>query len=473
MIKSAFKILVKSYKKNYKSPWKKGEAVSASGSGFAVEIKIAGSVRKFIMTNAHVAKSESFIQVMKWNSDKMYEASLYNCAPEVDMALLEITHKDSKEFWDSVKVFPIGRVPNKGSPVHAVGFPLGGDNSSVTRGIISRVNISTYSRTVQNIALQIDAALNPGNSGGPVFDESGKRIIGIAFAGTGNSVNFMIPPFLIRHYMERISKTKKFTGVCDLMIDYEPIHNKTMQGVFLGNERGVLVTDVAPTGSAGMVLEKHDVITAIDDVSVSNDGTIIVDDQYRPCAKLEDMYEKVPFWHYIRMKHPGEQVEVHFLRDGKKQMKKCTVQPIDDLVLKIDDRISKEVCVIGGFVFLPLNFWHVYSRGKDTEMQSLIKKRNLLPYVHDKYKEFDDQQIVILSETVPNAITTGYDLSFLRLHTVNGEEVKNINHLQQIRESTKGVAKFEFDYNTVALIDMAEAKRSRPDVLEKLGMTED
>jgi S1-C subfamily serine protease len=473
MIKSAFKVIVKSYGKNFRQPWKHGESSSATGSGFAVEITVAGKKRKFVMTNAHVAKDNAFIHIMKWNSDKLYEAKLLNSGPEVDMAILEINHKDYKEFWDSVTVFPFGRVPNKGSAVHVVGFPLGGDNSSITRGIISRINITHYSGAVKNIVLQIDAAVNHGNSGGPVFDETGKRIVGIAFSGSsdGDLINYIIPTILIRHYLDRVSKTRTFSGVCGLMIQYSPIQNKTLQDQLLGKESGILVRNVAPTGSSGMVLEKHDILIAIDNISISNDGTIVVNDQYEPCSKPSDMYEKVPFWHYIRMKHPGESVELTFLRDGKKQMKKCTLQPIESIVPKIDLRISNEFCVIGGFVFLPLNYWHVYPRNTEVPASYFIGKRHLLPYTHDTYKEFDDQQIVILSDAVPSSITTGYDLQTYRIHTFNGEEVRNIKHLQQLCDEAKGIARLEFDYNAVALINMDDARKNHDDVLKHLGIS--
>ena len=471
MLKSAFKIIVKSYGINYQQPWKHGESVTSTGSGFAVEIMVSNRNRRFVMTNSHVARDGTFIQVMKPNSDKLYEVRLFNSAPEVDIALLEIDSKDEKEFWDSVTIFPLGKVPMKGDPVHVVGFPLGGDNPSITRGIVSRINVNMYSRAVQNLALQIDAAVNYGNSGGPAFDGVGKRIIGIAFSGIKNSeaINFIIPVFIIRHYMDRISKFGKFDGICDLMIDCIPIQNQLMKKELLGEERGVLVTEIAPVGSCGLILQKHDIITYIDDVSVSSDGSMIVNDQYESTKDQKNMYEKVPFWHYIRMKHPGDQVEITIIRNKKKQIKKCTLQVIDSLVPKIDAKISTEYYVLGGFVFLPLNYWHVY--GTNTKVEELVSMRNLLPYIHDTNKEFEDQQIVILSETVPNVTTTGYEVQNLRLHTVNGTEVKNIKHLQQLCENSKGVTQFEFDYNVLVLIDMDIAIKNTAVVKEHLGIS--
>lgn len=470
MLKAAFKIIVKSYCMNYHQPWKHGDPLSSTGSGFAVEIAINGRNRRFIMTNSHVARDGTFIQIMKPNSDKLYEARLFNSAPEVDMALLEINSKDEKEFWESVTIFSLGKVPMKGEPIHVVGFPLGGDNPSITRGIVSRINVTSYARAVNNLALQIDAAVNHGNSGGPAFDGVGKRIVGIAFAGIKNSeaINFIIPVFIIRHYLERISKSGKFTGVCDLMIDFNHIQNQLMQKELLGEDRGVLITKISPVGACGLLLQKHDIMTSVDDIPISSDGTIIVDDQYEPSKNVKTMYEKVPYWHYIRMKHPGDSVELTIIRDGKKQVKKCTLHVIDWLVQRIDDRISTEYFVLGGFVFLPLNFWHVYL-SIDT-VDDVISKRNLIPYVHDDEKEFDDQQIVIVSETVPNVTTTGYNVKDLRLRTFNGTEIKNIKHLQQICENSKGIAKLEFDYNRIVLIDLEVAKKNTPTVKEHLGI---
>ena len=75
----------------------------------------------------------------------------------------------------------LGRLPFLEDTVLVVGYPVGGDTLSVTRGVVSRVEITPYSLAGHELlSVQIDAAINPGNSGGPVFNEGGE-VVGIAF----------------------------------------------------------------------------------------------------------------------------------------------------------------------------------------------------------------------------------------------------------------------------------------------------
>lgn len=82
---------------------------------------------------------------------------------------------------------------------------MGGDNISVTRGVVSRIDTMPYTQGAEDLlVVQIDAAINPGNSGGPVFDTSG-HVIGAAFSGIVNASNigFIIPTVTIFHFLSQ------------------------------------------------------------------------------------------------------------------------------------------------------------------------------------------------------------------------------------------------------------------------------
>ncbi len=138
---------------------------SGSGSGFIVD---AGGL---IITNEHVVSSEASVGVWLTNG-RRYEGEVLARDADSDLALVQISRSGS---FDAIPVGDPSRV-RVGDEVLALGFPIAdriGTNLTVTRGIISST------RTVNNVELfQTDAALNPGNSGGPLVNRDGE-VIGV------------------------------------------------------------------------------------------------------------------------------------------------------------------------------------------------------------------------------------------------------------------------------------------------------
>ncbi|MEZ5431637.1 MAG: serine protease [Verrucomicrobiales bacterium] len=77
----------------------------------------------------------------------------------------------------------IGGIPKLNTTVTAVGYPIGGDRISVTRGVVSRIDFRPYSHSAvdNHLTIQVDAAINPGNSGGPVLQDN--KVVRVAFQG--------------------------------------------------------------------------------------------------------------------------------------------------------------------------------------------------------------------------------------------------------------------------------------------------
>ena len=138
---------------------------SGSGSGFIVD------ARGLIITNEHVVSGEASVGVWLTNG-RRYEGEVLARDADSDLALVQISRSGS---FDAIPVGDPSRV-RVGDEVLALGFPIAdriGTNLTVTRGIISST------RTVNNVELfQTDAALNPGNSGGPLVDRYGE-VIGV------------------------------------------------------------------------------------------------------------------------------------------------------------------------------------------------------------------------------------------------------------------------------------------------------
>ena len=462
MNKTTFQISTQSFPPNRINPWKKGPRQSARGSGFAVKV----GKKSMVMTNAHVVSNNPFIHIRKWNSDKMYTAKIFDISPEVDLALLEVEDAD---FWDAVPFFDIGDPPMKGDDVFVSGFPSGGNNASITKGIVSRIEPVSYNRAIKNMALQIDAAVNPGNSGGPIFHGTKKRYIaGVAFltSVTTQLMCFMIPSFIVAHYIKTVEKIGKFPGVCDLMIRSSNLTNDMLRKAVLGDSTssGMMVNEIAPTGPASMTLKPGDVITNIEGVDIGNDRMISLDYKCRPIKQTAlsstEIYEKVPYWHIIRMCNPNDIIKLVVNRNGKTLNLKCRLTACpDDLVPIIETRISMDYHILGGFVFTPLNYWHVFpDESSSVTIHSVLSKYKLYETAIDKYKEFEDHEIVILSDIIPTKITVGAPVRPIsRLVKINDEDVRNLNHVKKVANGNKDVLTLEFDDHQIIKIDMNDS----------------
>lgn len=95
--------------------------------------------------------------------------------------------------------------------VYVLGYPIGGDELSVTEGVVSRVEVQTYSHSsTRALAITVDAAINSGNSGGPIIDKESGEVIAIAFQGyAGSDVENQghgVPAPLMHHFLHSLSR---------------------------------------------------------------------------------------------------------------------------------------------------------------------------------------------------------------------------------------------------------------------------
>lgn len=128
-----------------------------------------------MLTNAHSVEHYTQVKVKKRGSDTKYLATVLAIGTECDIALLTV---NVGEFWDGVSPVEFGPLPALQDAVTVVGYPIGGDTiSSVTSGVVSRMEILSYVHgSTELLGLQIDAAINSGNSGGPAFNDKGKCV---------------------------------------------------------------------------------------------------------------------------------------------------------------------------------------------------------------------------------------------------------------------------------------------------------
>src|SRR5206468_10635685 len=152
-------------------PWAKKEPSDITASGTVIS-------GKRILTNAHVVQYASEVQVQANQAGDKLPAIIRAVGPGIDLAVLEL---EDQKFFDSHAPLPFRKsLPDSKDPVMVYGYPTGGASLSITKGIISRIEFTGYSLSALGLRIQIDAAINSGNSGGPavVNDE----IVGPGFS---------------------------------------------------------------------------------------------------------------------------------------------------------------------------------------------------------------------------------------------------------------------------------------------------
>ena len=178
---------------------RRSSRIPTEGQGSGVILDAGG----YILTNNHVIRGATQVQVALADGRKL-KAEVVGQDPQTDLAVLKIEADQlvPAEWGDSDAVEP-------GALVWAVGSPFGLSHT-ITSGILSAKHRSGLVGTAQQDFLQTDAAVNPGNSGGPLVDASGK-VIGINTAIVGEyyqGISFAIPSSLARDIYDRLKVEK-------------------------------------------------------------------------------------------------------------------------------------------------------------------------------------------------------------------------------------------------------------------------
>ena len=267
-----------------------GSTSSSSGSletaseGSGVIYKKSGNVA-YVVTNNHVVSGSSEIQVILSNG-KTVDAQIVGTDETTDLAVLKINAANVT----TVATFGNSNDIAAGQDVIAIGSPMGSEYANtVTKGIISATKrtVKASDSSVATTVIQTDAAINSGNSGGPLVNMAG-QVIGInsmklASSTDGTSVEgmgFSIPSNEVVRVINQLIKNGKITrpmlGVS--LLDLSDVSSSQQQSVLnlpTSVTKGVVVMKVEsgyPAANTG--LQQYDVITAINGKKVTDAGDL-------------------------------------------------------------------------------------------------------------------------------------------------------------------------------------------------------
>ncbi|WP_245297170.1 MULTISPECIES: Do family serine endopeptidase [Rhodomicrobium] len=258
----------------------------AQGSGFLI------SADGYVVTNHHVVDKASEIS-LTFESDEKYTATVVGTDQRTDIALLKI--QGDKKFTNYLEFATVE--PRVGDWVLAVGNPFG-LGGTVTAGIVSAGGRSIGAGPYD--FLQIDAAVNRGNSGGPSVDLSGK-VIGVntaIYSPSGGNVGiaFAIPAKLAQSVVDQLKSSGKVSRGW-LGVTIQDVSDDIAESLGMKEAKGALITKIMDDGpSAKTELKVRDVVTRVNGEAVNNSR-----DLARKVAELQ----------------PNSQANLIVVRDGK------------------------------------------------------------------------------------------------------------------------------------------------------------
>lgn len=439
---SVVKIHVTIQRDDFQQPWQAGGAGNGNGSGYILP-------GKRILTNAHVISDTRFIEVQREGDTRRYPATVVFAAHDCDLAILDVA---DPRFFENSRPLSLGNaMPGLNDEVLVLGYPMGGDRLSLTKGVVSRIDYGLYSHSTvdSHLILQVDAAINPGNSGGPVLFKD--KVVGLAFQGImgAQSLGYAIPLPVIRHFLDDV-RDGTYDGYPELGVQDLELTNPALRRDLglADNLTGVVVTRLDPFGSASGILRDRDVLTAIDGYAIANDGSVTYDGNTVEYAEL------------IERKQCGDKVVFSVLRGGTAQQITVPIRrALDPFIFRQTYDLKPEYWIVGGLVFSPLSRGYLTTLGNDINTPAA---QQLLYYSEfsklDNLYEGRDAFVILIARLAHPVNTYCEDYVNQIVHSINGTTIKGMSDIQgALAASSNGYHIVTFEKHDNPLILDAKA----------------
>jgi S1-C subfamily serine protease len=429
---------------DYDCPWQAMAPENSSGSGVVV-------AENEILTGAHVVADATFLQVQKLSSPEKALARVKRICHDCDLALLEI---EEDGFTEDIEPCTIGGFPSRSDKVTVIGFPVGGEEVSMTEGVVSRIEVQNYDHSQRKLlAVTVDAAINAGNSGGPVFKDG--EVVGIAFqklTGDADNIGEMVPPNFIRKFLNADTSDKQ-VRIPGLGVRTQNLESPLLRKHLKMSEdmSGVLVHRVDFGSSADGILQEGDTLLKIDEYPIANNGTV----HYR--QKFRTRYEVVLGDHSI-----GETITVDILRDGSIQNKTIFLKPFVSLIARARYDVRPTYYVYGGLVFQPLtrdflSTWEDWDERAPSDFLSLYESG---------VRTESQQETVVLSRILADRATVGFESRSCEIIlAINHRKVAHMKDLVEEISRAAGILEITTTRGTI-VVDVEAVQKAQKRILD-------
>lgn len=431
---------------DYESPWQSVAPRNSTGSGVVIG-------KRQILTGAHVVANATFVQVQRQSDPEKVVARVVAISHDSDLALLEI---DDPKFARGIAPARIGDLPRLRDAVQVVGYPVGGEEVSITEGVVSRIEVQRYEHSQRYLlAVTVDAAINDGNSGGPVFARG--KVVGIAFQSLPDAelIGEMVPAPVIKRFLDgvRLGKDPRVPG---LGITTQQLENPALRA-HLGMQRGesgVLVTAVQYGSSGWGKLQRGDVLMSLDGMRIADNGTV----RYR--GRFRCQFDVVVGDH-----HAGDRVPARLLRGGKRQNVELLLEPMQWLVPRAEFETMPSWFVFGGLVFQRLTAEYLRNWGDHWWDKA---PKELLHLYHAGNRLPERQEVVVLAQVLADAVNVGYAPFANDLVVgVNGHRPVDLADFVRVVDAAAGEVVLELSSGGTLLLDASQARAAHARILER------
>jgi hypothetical protein len=407
-------------------PWAKNTPQHVKGSGVIID-------GKRILTNAHVVRYASQIYVQPNQSADLIPARVEAMTPSMDLAVLKLD--DDSFFTKRGTLAFADELPRVKDTINVYGYPTGGTELSVTQGIVSRIEYTDYYYQASGLRIQVDAALNFGNSGGPAV--SNGKLVGLVFSLIQNAQNigYLIPVEEIRLFLADIADGV-YDGKPQMFDLVQTVENDALRQR-LGLPKGVTGVMVSEPykKDPDYPLKEWDVITQIGDTPIDSDGKVTIRYDLRVSAS----------YMVQRFANNGF-VPLNVFRDGHMIKVQLPVQARRELVVPYLLDTTPRYFILGPLVFSQTTQDYLDRLGNQRPATSGEHPSPLITRRYDKPAFEGEELVVVASPAFPDRTTKGYDdPNRAVVSEFNGIPVKNLRHLVELirdNQDTQIILKF-------------------------------
>jgi S1-C subfamily serine protease len=437
---------------DFDGPWQARTPSNSTGSAVVIGPGL-------LLTGAHVVANGTFLQVQKPSQPDKAIARVRAVSHDSDLALLEVV--EPAGFLTDIEPAELGPMPRLRDEVAVVGYPVGGEEISITEGVVSRIEVQRYSHSQRHLlAVTVDAAINAGNSGGPVFGDG--KVVGIAFQKlTGvDNIGEMVPPPIIRAFLDGVASGKR-PEIPALGITTQNLENALLRRQLGLNtsEHGVVVLHVDYAGSSDGLLEPRDVITSIDGLPIANNGTV----QYMGHHRTR--YDVVLGHRYI-----GDRIVLGVKRAGILRSIEVVLKQWQPLVPRSRYDLAPAYFVYGGFVFQTL------TRDYLTTWDKWWNKapKEFLHYYYLGFRTPEQHEVVILSQILADDINVGYGHLYNEaVAKLDGVVPHDMEDFVARLSAATGVVEIQTTSGGIIMLDADEVRKATPRILARYRIPRD
>jgi len=427
-------------------PWTKMSPQPVKGSGVVID-------GQRILTNAHVVKYASQIYVQPNQSASHFSARVEAITPGMDLAILKL---DDESFFDKRGSLPFAReLPRVKDAINVYGYPTGGTELSVTQGIVSRIEYTDYYYQESGLRIQVDAALNFGNSGGPAVSDG--KLVGLVFSLIQNAQNigYLIPVEEIQLFLDDVADGV-YDGKPQVFDLIQTVENDALRRR-LGLPKSVNGVMIAQPYRNGLEypLQEWDVVTKIGDMPIDSDGKVAIRYDLRLSSS------------YLVQKYTNNGVlPVTIFRDGRLSEINLPVRTQRELVIPYLMDKAPRYFIYGPFVFSQTTQDYLERLGNQRPPSMGRRPSPLITRRYDK-PTFENEELVIVSSPLfPHRITRGYDdPNRAVISEINSVPVKNLRHLVEILRDTRD-EQISFKFASSGVLTHETMVFNRSDLME-------